>query len=80
MFIRGNLILLVYVNDCVAICPTYEPIAEFIKSMQGDFDLTSKGNDSAYLGIQVECKRTCDGPEYHLAQPALIDRIIKAIP
>jgi hypothetical protein len=80
MFIKGNLILLVYVDDCVAICPTNEPIAEFIKSMQGDYDLTDEGSVSAYLGIQVECKKTRDGSEYHLTQPALIDRIIETIP
>jgi hypothetical protein len=33
MSIRGSLILLVYVNVCVAICPNQVPITEFINSM-----------------------------------------------
>jgi hypothetical protein len=80
MFIRGSLILLVYVDDCVAICPSQAPITEFIESMKADYVLTDEGDISAYLGIQVECKQTRNGPEYHLTQPALIDRIIKTIP
>jgi hypothetical protein len=80
MFIRGNLILLVYVDDCIAICPESEPIMEFIRSMQNDYDLTDEGDISGYLGIQVERKRTRNGVEFHLTQPALIDRIIETIP
>jgi hypothetical protein len=80
MFIRGGLILLVYVDDCVAICPNQAPITDFIDSMRADYVLTDEGGISAYLGIQVECKQTRNGPKYHLTQPALIDRIIETIP
>jgi hypothetical protein len=78
MFIRGNLILLVYVDDCIAICPDDEPITKFITSMQTDYVLTDEGNLSAYLGIQVDRKKTSNGLEF--TQPALIDRIIETIP
>jgi hypothetical protein len=80
MFIRGNLILLVYVDDCIAICPNNEPITKFIASMQTDYVLTDKGNIFAYLGIQVDRKKTNNGLEFHLTQLALIDQIIRTIP
>jgi hypothetical protein len=80
MFIRGDLILLVYVDNCIAIRPNNEPITNFIASMQTDYILTDKGKMSAYLGIQVDHKKTSNGLEFHLTQPALIDWIIQTIP
>jgi hypothetical protein len=80
MFIRGNLILLVYMDDCITICPDDEPITKFIASMQTDYVLTDEGNISAYLGIQVDGKKTSNELEFHLTQPALINRIIETIP
>jgi hypothetical protein len=41
--------------------------------------LTDEGDVSAYLGIQVDRKDTTDGVEFHLTQPALIDRIIASV-
>jgi hypothetical protein len=80
MFIRGNLILLVYVDACIAICPDDEPITKFIASMQTDYVLTDEVIILAYLGIQVDHKKTSNGLEFHITQPALINRIIKTIP
>jgi hypothetical protein len=54
MFIRGNPILLVYANDCIAICPENQPIMNYIESIQGDYVLTYEGNIPAYLGIQIK--------------------------
>jgi hypothetical protein len=79
MFIKETLILLVYVDDCIALCPRNQPITDFIKSMKTDYVLTDKGDVSAYLGIQVDRKDTTDGVEFHLTQPALIDQIITSV-
>jgi hypothetical protein len=38
-------------DDCIALCPTPEPITEFIKSMQEDYNLTDDSDLSAFLGI-----------------------------
>jgi hypothetical protein len=80
MFVKGNLILLVYVDDCIALCPHDRPITYFIKSMQDNYVLTDEGDVSAYLGIQVDRKETSDGLEFHLTQPARIARIIASVP
>jgi hypothetical protein len=61
MFVKDKLILLVYVDDCVALCPQDGPIKDFISSMQNDYVLTDEGGVSAYLGIQVNRKQTSDG-------------------
>jgi hypothetical protein len=80
MFIRENLILLVYVDDCIVICPDDEPIMKYIAFMQTDYVLTDEGNISAHLVIQVDRKKTSNGLEFHLTQPALINQIIERIP
>jgi hypothetical protein len=59
---EGNFVLLVYVDDYIAICPENKPITMFMGSMQTEYVLTDEGNISAYLGIQVGCMKTCDGP------------------
>jgi hypothetical protein len=73
MFVKGTLILLVYLDDCIALCPHNQPITDFIESMKTDYVLTDKGDVSAYLGIQVDRKESTDGVEFYLTQPALID-------
>jgi hypothetical protein len=65
MFIRGKLILLVYIDDCITICPGNEPVPHFIESMQSNYILIHERNILANLGIQVECKKTHNRPEYH---------------
>jgi hypothetical protein len=81
IFLKGTLILLVYVNDCITQCPQNQPILDFIESMKMDYIilLTDGGGVSAYLIIQVDCKKTSDGLEYNLTQPALISHIIDSV-
>lgn len=68
---------MLYIDDCgIAICPQDGPITDCIKSMQNNYVLTDEWGMSAYLGIQVDHKRTSNGLECHLTQPALINRII----
>jgi hypothetical protein len=40
IFVKGTLILLVYVDDCIALCPRNQPITDFIESMKTDYVLT----------------------------------------
>jgi hypothetical protein len=37
MFVKGTLILLVYVDDCIALCNRNQPITDFIESMKNDY-------------------------------------------
>jgi len=76
LFIKDNLILLTYVDDCIAFCAEKKPIDDFIESMKKDYDLTDEGDIGAYLGIQI----SKHGNEYHLTQPALIKRICETVP
>ena len=81
LFVKGELILVTYIDDCVAMCPTQKPIDDFVKSMQEDYHLTDDGDLSAFLGIQIERKRTPTGnQEFHLTQPALIAKICETVP
>jgi hypothetical protein len=81
LFVKGMLILVTHVDDCVALCPTQKPIDDFVKSMKEDYHLTDYGDLSAFLGIQIERKRTPTGAqEFHLTQPALIKKICATVP
>jgi hypothetical protein len=81
LFVKGELILITYVDDCIALCTTQKPIDDFIKSMQEDYSLTDDGDLSAFLGIQIEKQFTPSGaPEYTLKQPGLIQKICETVP
>jgi hypothetical protein len=75
LFVRKNMIVVTYVDDCLILCPDDEPINAFITSMQKDFTLTDEGTISAYLGIQIE--HTSQGIK--MSQPGLIKRIIEGM-
>jgi hypothetical protein len=54
VFYKGDLILIIYVDDMICMCPTDAPIDEFLTNMQaGGFTLTDQGDVNEYLGIKV---------------------------
>ena len=85
VFYRGDLILLIYVDDVICFCPTDKPIDEFIESMQKpeprSFVLEDQGPLKDYLGIEikesVESNSEKDGRTIHVTQRHLIAKILK---
>ena len=76
VFIRENMIILTFVDDCILISKDGAVIKEFIHSLNNgpeNFDFTDEGTLSAYLGVDIS--RLPDGG-FTLSQPFLIDRII----
>ena len=74
------MIILVYVDDCVLISKDQLPMQRFIHSLQNgteDFVFTDEGTLANYLGVCIE--KQDDGKGFSMAQPYLIERIIKAI-
>jgi hypothetical protein len=77
VFYKGDLILIIYVDDMICMCPTDAPIDEFLTGMQaGGFTLTDQGDVNEYLGIKVA--KEDDDSTMHLTQPHLIDKILKS--
>jgi hypothetical protein len=72
LFIRKDLILFVYVNDCLLFAKSDVLLDSFVTSLQSDFNLTC--DVGAFLGIQFT--RTSTG-SLELTQPGLIGKIIK---
>jgi hypothetical protein len=67
LFIHGNCILLVYVDDCLLFAKFDDVLDSIIHSLQKTFKLTSQGSIGAYLGIEIY--RNSDG-FLKLIQPA----------
>ena len=77
VFYKGKLILIVYVDDMICMCPTSKPIDDFLHDMQkGGFSLTDQGDVNEYLGLKVT--KSKDGKTMDLTQPHLIDKIISS--
>ena len=74
------MIMLVYVDDCILISKDQEPMVTFIQSLQDgteDFVFTDEGTLANYLGVCID--KHSDGKGFSMAQPLLIERIIKAV-
>jgi hypothetical protein len=74
LFIRKDIILIVYVDDCLLFARNGAILDTFITSLQSEFNLTCAGDVGAFLGIQFT--RTSAG-RLELTQPGLITKIIK---
>ena len=56
MFISEDMIILVYVDDCILISKEEFTIAKFIDSMKDTsegFEFTEEGTMNAYLGVDI---------------------------
>ena len=79
VFIRDNMIILTFVDDCILISKDGAVIQEFIDSLthgSEKFNFTDEGTLSSYLGVDIS--RLPDG-DFTLSQPFLIERIIKLL-
>ena len=64
VFIRENMIVLVYVDDCILISKDPSVVEKFIQSLKDgkeNFDFTDKGSMSSYLGVDVSRLPNDDG-------------------
>ena len=76
VFKKENVIILIYVDDCIIFSRTKEGLDETISSIKKNFDITEEGDIEEYLGIQIDH----ESGFMRMSQPNLINRIIKAIP
>jgi len=74
LFIRKDLILIVYVDDCLLFAKSDVLLDSFVNSLRSEFNLTCDGDVGAFLGIQFT--RTSTG-SLELNQPGLIEKIVK---
>ena len=76
MFKKENVIILIYVDDCIILSRTKEDLDKTLQDIKKDFNITDEGNIETYLGIQIDHE-----PGFmRMSQPNLINRIIEAIP
>ena len=76
LFYKTDLVLIVYVDDCIMMTPKPNLVDEFIKDMQREYKLEDEGDINAYLGINVTRPTS---KTIKLNQPALIRRIVQSM-
>jgi hypothetical protein len=74
LFIRKDIILIVYANDYLLFAKDEALLDSFISTLQPEFNLTCEGDVGAFLGIQF--LRTSNN-HLTLTQPGLIRKIVK---
>ena len=80
VYITKDLIVLVYVDDCILISKNESVITDFVQSLHNgpeNFVFTEEGSLESYLGVCISKLSGTEG--FIMSQPLLIDRIIKAI-
>ena len=56
LYLKENMVLLTYVDDCIIISPSHESIDRLISSMQSgpeNFRLTDEGGVNKFLGVKI---------------------------
>ena len=79
VFLRHDMIVLTYVDDCILLSPKKETIDAFILSLKNgpeNFVFTDEGSMEKYLGVDIQ--KLQDGSGFTLSQPHLIERILQA--
>ena len=78
LFLRKDLIVVSYVDDCLLFCRDQKTIDTLLTQLKSKFVLTDEGPDvKAYLGLKVEKSQT--NGTITFTQPALITRILIAL-
>ena len=75
----SDIIVLVYVDDCIILSRNKESITSFIDTLTHGpekFAFTDEGPINKYLGVNIE--QLCDKAGFKMLQPHLIQRIIEA--
>jgi hypothetical protein len=78
-YMKGDLILLCYVDDCLLFCPDGDKITNVIQELKQKFTLEDQGDVAAYLGIDVARSSVEEQPQFKLSQPHLTQRVINSI-
>ena len=79
VFYKEYMIVLVYVDDVIAVAKDNKMIDDLIKSLkEGNehFKLTSDGKLDEYLGLEIV---NLEGGSFEIKQPHLISRLLKAV-
>jgi hypothetical protein len=75
----SDIIVLVYVDDCIILSRDKKSIADFIDTLTHGpekFAFTDEGSIDKYLGVEIE--RLPDGSGFTMTQPFLIQRVLDA--
>ena len=73
LFLKKDVILVMYVDDCLLFACKLETLDILITSLQQEFTLTDEGDVGAFLGLDI--KQNEKG-QLELMQPGLIRKII----
>lgn len=76
MFLRQDIICVIYVDDTIFFSKTNAPIEQVIEKLKENFELTDEGDVEAFLGITIP--RNKDGT-IKMSQPGLIDQVITTV-
>ena len=76
VFIKDDVIILIYVDDCIIISKNKQSIIKTLELLRKSYTITDEGEMEEYLVMQLE--RNDD--TIRMSQPLLINRIIEAIP
>ena len=76
VFMRGETIILIYVDDCVILSKKDKDIVDVMNQLRSRYTITDEGRMIEYLGIKLEHSHDT----IRMSQPLLIDRIIDAVP
>lgn len=79
LYLKKNMMILTYVDDCIIVGKSKEEIKKFIHSMQNGpekFILTDEGDIDKFLGVEIVDR---GNGEFEMKQPHLANRIVTAL-
>jgi hypothetical protein len=76
LFLRGDCIIVTYVDDCLFFVKDPKTIEELLVSLRKEFVLTDEGDVRNFLRIKVTREKN---GSFNLTQPGLIDRIVETV-
>ena len=77
LYLKANMILLTYVDDCIIFSPSMESINRLVWLMRDgpeNFKLANEGNVNKFSGIEIT---KIDSSSFKLLQPFLINRLLQ---
>ena len=76
IFIKDDVIIFIYVDDCVMIFKNDKKITKTMAELRKKYTITYEGNMEEYIGIQLEYSED----SIRMFQPLLIERFINIFP
>ena len=76
VFVKDDVIILIYVDDCIIMSKDKDKIIRTMESLKERYAITDEGEMEEYLGIKLEHTDN----SIRMSQPLLIERIIDAVP